>query len=70
MESTFPFPSSVFLDKNRRDIGKSQSIWTASKMETVGSRRSWRFSVLRCRHARARTHMLVLFCQAGGDGGV
>jgi hypothetical protein len=22
-----PFPSSIFLDKNRRDIGKSQSTW-------------------------------------------
>jgi hypothetical protein len=32
-----PFPSSIFLDKNRRDIGKSQSIWTDSKMETSGS---------------------------------
>jgi hypothetical protein len=35
-----PFPSSVFLDKNRRDIGKSQSIWTDFKMETAGSRAS------------------------------
>jgi hypothetical protein len=35
-----PFPSSIFLDKNRRDIGKSQSIWTDSKMETAGSRSS------------------------------
>jgi hypothetical protein len=26
-----------FRDKNRRDIGKSQSIWTDSKMETAGS---------------------------------
>jgi hypothetical protein len=25
-----PFPSSIFLDKNRRDIGKSQSMWTDS----------------------------------------
>eukprot|EP01047_Picozoa_sp_COSAG01_P059580 COSAG01_NODE_7174_length_3319_cov_2.270807_2_plen_334_part_00 len=33
-----PFPSSMFLDKNRRDIGKSQSIWTDFKMETAGSR--------------------------------
>jgi hypothetical protein len=33
-----PFPSSIFLDKNRRDIGKCQSIWTDSKMETAGSR--------------------------------
>jgi hypothetical protein len=32
-----PFPSSIFLDKNRRDIGKYQSIWTDSKMETAGS---------------------------------
>jgi hypothetical protein len=32
-----PFPSSILLDKNRRDISKSQSIWTDSKMETVGS---------------------------------
>eukprot|EP01047_Picozoa_sp_COSAG01_P014253 COSAG01_NODE_690_length_14219_cov_19.783144_18_plen_213_part_00 len=32
-----PFPSSIFRDKNRRDIGKSQSIWTDSKMETAGS---------------------------------
>eukprot|EP01047_Picozoa_sp_COSAG01_P038802 COSAG01_NODE_3166_length_6474_cov_287.238431_3_plen_82_part_00 len=27
-----------FRDKNRRDTGKSQSIWTDSKMETAGSR--------------------------------
>jgi hypothetical protein len=26
-----PFPPSIFLDKNRRDIGKYQSIWTDSK---------------------------------------
>eukprot|EP01047_Picozoa_sp_COSAG01_P061265 COSAG01_NODE_7628_length_3121_cov_51.317670_2_plen_91_part_00 len=26
-----------FRDKNRRDIGKSQSIWTDPKMETAGS---------------------------------
>eukprot|EP01043_Picozoa_sp_COSAG02_P119474 COSAG02_NODE_56140_length_287_cov_0.547872_1_plen_52_part_01 len=26
-----PIPSSTFRDKNRRDIGKSQSIWTDSK---------------------------------------
>jgi hypothetical protein len=32
-----PFPSSIFLDKNRSDIGKSQSIRTDSKMETAGS---------------------------------
>jgi hypothetical protein len=32
-----PFPSLIFLDKNRRDIGKSQSIWTDAKMETTGS---------------------------------
>jgi hypothetical protein len=32
-----PFPPSIFLDKNRRDVGKSQSIWTDSKMETAGS---------------------------------
>jgi hypothetical protein len=30
-----------FRDKNRRDIGKSQSIWTDSKMETPGSRGTW-----------------------------
>jgi hypothetical protein len=28
---------SQFRDKNRRDIGKSQSIWTDSKSETAGS---------------------------------
>eukprot|EP01047_Picozoa_sp_COSAG01_P057858 COSAG01_NODE_6739_length_3521_cov_30.112800_3_plen_77_part_00 len=27
-------------DQNRRDIGKSQSIWTGSKMETPGSPRA------------------------------
>jgi hypothetical protein len=32
-----PFPSSISLDEIRRDIGKSQSIWTDSKMETAGS---------------------------------
>jgi hypothetical protein len=32
-----PFPPSIFLDKNRRDIGQSQSICTDSKMETAGS---------------------------------
>eukprot|EP01047_Picozoa_sp_COSAG01_P025297 COSAG01_NODE_1592_length_9796_cov_5.340311_7_plen_380_part_00 len=31
-----PFPPSTFLDKNRRDIGKSQSMWTDPKMETAG----------------------------------
>jgi hypothetical protein len=32
------FPSSIaIIDKNRRDIGKYQSKWTASKMETPGS---------------------------------
>jgi hypothetical protein len=31
------FPSSIFLDKNRRDIGESQSTWTDSKMETARS---------------------------------
>eukprot|EP01047_Picozoa_sp_COSAG01_P024983 COSAG01_NODE_1561_length_9917_cov_5.742514_12_plen_175_part_00 len=34
-----PFPSSIFRDKNRRDIGKSQSMWTDSKTETAGSQR-------------------------------
>jgi hypothetical protein len=34
------FPPSIFIDKNRRDIGKSQSKWTASKMETPGARRT------------------------------
>jgi hypothetical protein len=36
------FPSSIdksSIDKSRRDIGKSQSKWTASKMETPGSQR-------------------------------
>jgi hypothetical protein len=28
-----------FCDQNRRDIGKSQSKWTASEMETPGSQR-------------------------------
>jgi hypothetical protein len=32
-----PFPSSICFDKSRRDIGKSQSVWTDSKMETAGS---------------------------------
>jgi hypothetical protein len=36
-----PFPSSIFLDKNRRDIGKYQSIWTDSKVETAGSPHLW-----------------------------
>jgi hypothetical protein len=35
-----PFSPSIFLDRNRRDIGKSQSLWTDSKMKTAGSR--WR----------------------------
>jgi hypothetical protein len=30
-------PSSVFRDKNRGDIGKSQSMWTDSKMGTAGA---------------------------------
>jgi hypothetical protein len=29
------FHSPQFRDQNRRDIGKSQSIWTGSKMETA-----------------------------------
>eukprot|EP01047_Picozoa_sp_COSAG01_P076117 COSAG01_NODE_13264_length_1610_cov_4.291198_2_plen_217_part_00 len=32
-----PFSPSIYLDKNRRDIGKSQSIWAGSKMKTAGS---------------------------------
>eukprot|EP01047_Picozoa_sp_COSAG01_P079316 COSAG01_NODE_14998_length_1386_cov_11.425796_2_plen_101_part_01 len=32
-----PFPLSIFRDKNRRDIGKSQSTWTDSKMETASA---------------------------------
>jgi hypothetical protein len=32
------FRPQKFLDKNRRDIGKSQSIWTDSKREKPGSR--------------------------------
>eukprot|EP01047_Picozoa_sp_COSAG01_P021015 COSAG01_NODE_1206_length_11242_cov_29.405905_8_plen_188_part_00 len=32
-----PFPSSIFRDKNRRDIGKSQPTWTDPKMETAGA---------------------------------
>eukprot|EP01047_Picozoa_sp_COSAG01_P026884 COSAG01_NODE_1748_length_9329_cov_99.035861_12_plen_105_part_00 len=31
---------SQFRDENRRDIGESQSKWTDSKMETLGSPRS------------------------------
>jgi hypothetical protein len=27
----------TFLDEHRRGIGKSQSMWTDSKMETAGS---------------------------------
>jgi hypothetical protein len=34
---TRAFPASILCDKNRRDIGKSQPKWTASKMETPGS---------------------------------
>eukprot|EP01047_Picozoa_sp_COSAG01_P042497 COSAG01_NODE_3715_length_5769_cov_2.903175_3_plen_111_part_00 len=33
-----PFRPSIFLDKNRGDRGKSQSIWTDPKAETAGSR--------------------------------
>jgi hypothetical protein len=36
------FPSSIFRDKNRRDVGKSQPKRTASKMETPGSPTRWR----------------------------
>jgi hypothetical protein len=32
-----PFASLIFLDKNRRDTGKSQSIWTDSTMGAAGS---------------------------------
>eukprot|EP01047_Picozoa_sp_COSAG01_P083943 COSAG01_NODE_17794_length_1123_cov_141.639648_2_plen_160_part_00 len=32
------FPSSIFQDKNRGDIGKSQPKWTTSMMETPGAR--------------------------------
>jgi hypothetical protein len=32
-----PFSPSIFLDKKRRDIVKSQSIWAGSKMKTAGS---------------------------------
>eukprot|EP01047_Picozoa_sp_COSAG01_P011195 COSAG01_NODE_489_length_16370_cov_7.973818_5_plen_154_part_00 len=37
-----PFSPSIFVDKNRRDISRSQSIWTDSKMETAGSRQRLR----------------------------
>eukprot|EP01047_Picozoa_sp_COSAG01_P090050 COSAG01_NODE_21991_length_876_cov_13.550837_2_plen_122_part_00 len=30
-------PSSTFLDRSRRGIGKSQSIWADATMETAGS---------------------------------
>jgi hypothetical protein len=43
------FPSSIFRDKNRGDIGKSQSKWTSSKMERPRSRWSGR-----CRWAEGR----------------
>jgi hypothetical protein len=33
------FPPSIFRDKHRCDLGKSQSQWTASKMETAGALR-------------------------------
>eukprot|EP01047_Picozoa_sp_COSAG01_P060176 COSAG01_NODE_7336_length_3244_cov_18.910970_3_plen_156_part_00 len=37
LRSTTPEYFSIFLGQNRRDIGKSQSIWTDFKMETAGS---------------------------------
>jgi hypothetical protein len=33
LPSARPFPSSMFRDKNRRDIGKSQAIWTDFTMK-------------------------------------
>eukprot|EP01047_Picozoa_sp_COSAG01_P025324 COSAG01_NODE_1594_length_9789_cov_98.477399_12_plen_254_part_00 len=50
-----PFPSSIFRDKIRRDIGKSQSIWTDSKMETADSQRG-----AERRHQRASRRLLAL----------
>jgi hypothetical protein len=44
-----PFPPSIFRDKSRRDIGKSQSIWTNSEVETASSR-----DVDRCLRGRRR----------------
>jgi hypothetical protein len=52
-------PSSVFLDKNRRDIGKSQSIWTNSKMGTPGSPRDGAHPRRAARRARAAVVDLV-----------
>jgi hypothetical protein len=49
---------SQFRGKNRRDIGKSQSIWAASKIETPGSPASrgggWRQLVVEAARARLR----------------
>jgi hypothetical protein len=63
-----PCPSSILLDKNRRDIGKSQSIWTDPKMETAGSRhveplrpaRHPAPSNLTPHHRTARTHRTLV----------
>eukprot|EP01047_Picozoa_sp_COSAG01_P085695 COSAG01_NODE_18943_length_1042_cov_1.014846_2_plen_158_part_00 len=59
-----PFPSSI-RDQNRRDIGKSQSIWTDSKMETAGSQllhRAARLALLAqvsARHTMRQRHLLL-----------
>jgi hypothetical protein len=48
------FPSSISNDKNRRDIGKSQSKWTAFKIETPRSRDGERAGDMATAHARPR----------------
>jgi hypothetical protein len=46
------FHTSIFRNKNRRDIGKSQSKWTNSKIETPRSRRRWGRRLIRRHHTQ------------------
>jgi hypothetical protein len=67
--------SPQFRDKNRRDIGKSQSMWTNSKMETPGPPAHPRRRTHARTHARmpsggalpGSAHMSTLSAGAGSD---
>jgi hypothetical protein len=52
-----------FRDKNRRGIGKSQSKWTASKMETPGSQKQ----EARAPHIAGRARHVVVLQDEGAD---
>jgi hypothetical protein len=58
LEPARPFPSSIFRDKNRGGIGKSQPRWTACKMETPGAPPPQRPRGALHRHVQQPDHVL------------